>query len=168
MNQIEISFITNRLNVLTGTKVAEINRKYDDIWIEFVDETEKCYVLLMQTLFRFCDTEKVLVTDIDKYKISDSISSDPLFDDEIYDWDVQGNIFDEWVQNNKPTLLRCLVVKDIKLDISGDLIILFNDDISLTVYLEVTNDKECWRFFEKDADESNDIIVLGNGIKVNL
>lgn len=58
MNKKERNYISERLQVLVGNKVADINRNHGDIWIDFVDEHGKCYILLMQTLFRICDNEK--------------------------------------------------------------------------------------------------------------
>lgn len=168
MNQNERCIIINRLKVIVGSKVGNITRNHGDIWIDFVSESGKEYVLLMQTLFRFCDTKKVLITDMDKYKVLDSVTTDKLLDDEACNWDVQGqNIFDKWIEDSKTDLLRSLVVQDIKLNTFGDLKISFNHNIILTVYLEVTNDEECWHFFEKDADDNDDVIVLGNSIIVN-
>lgn len=118
----------------------------------------------MQTLFRLCDNEKILITDTDKYKNFESESNNDLFE-----WDVHGaNIFDKWVASNKNDLLNSLTVQKVKITEFGDLVIIFDKSITLTVYLEVTNDTECWRFFEKGNDEKYDLIVLGNCINVNL
>jgi hypothetical protein len=38
----------------------------------------------------------------------------------------------------------------------------------LTVYLTVTNGEECWRFYKQDADEKDDIVVLGNAVVANI
>lgn len=160
VNNKEKAYIFDKLQILLGTRVTNINRNHGDIWFEFADESGKCYILLMQTLFRLCTDEKILITDTDKYKASDSI------DDDAFDWDVQGaNIFDKWVISSKNNLLNSLIVKDVGINKFGDLQILFNNNITLTVYLEVTNDNECWRFFEKDCDEKLDLVVLGNCVK---
>lgn len=160
VNKKERNYISERLQVLVGNKVADINRNHGDIWIDFVDEHGKCYILLMQTLFRICDNEKILVTDTDKYNKLESES-----DDDLFEWDVNGaNIFDKWVASNKNDLLNNLIVQKVKITEFGDLVIIFNKSITLTVYLEVTNNTECWRFFEKGNDEKYDLIVLGDCI----
>lgn len=164
MNKKERNYISEKLQILIGTKISDINRNHGDIWIDFADEHGKCYILLMQTLFRLCDNEKILITDTDKYKNFESESNNDLFE-----WDVHGaNIFDKWVASNKNDLLNSLTVQKVKITEFGDLVIIFDKSITLTVFLEVTNDTECWRFFENGNDEKYDLIVLGNCINVNL
>ncbi|GAB5083164.1 hypothetical protein Osc1_23420 [Hominimerdicola sp. 21CYCFAH17_S] len=164
MNKKERNYISEKLQILIGTKISDINRNHGDIWIDFADEHGKCYILLMQTLFRLCDNEKILITDTDKYKNFESESNNDLFE-----WDVHGaNIFDKWVASNKNDLLNSLTVQKVKITEFGDLVIIFDKSITLTVFLEVTNDTECWRFFENGNDEKYDLIVLGNCININL
>jgi len=164
MNKKERIYVSEKLQILVGTKIADINRNHGDIWIDFVDENGKCYVLLMQTLFRLYDNKKILITDTDKYKNNESEN-----DDDSFEWDVQGaNIFDKWISLNKEELLKGLVVQNVKISEFGDLVISFEKNLILTVYLEVTNETECWRFFEKGNDEKYDLVVLGNGINVDL
>ena len=87
-----------------------------------------------------------------------------MFDEESFDWDNPGvNKFDEW-NDTYSSMLKKLVVKEVNFNLFGDLTICFQNDVFLEVYLEVTNDEECWRFFEKEADDRGDIIVLGNTI----
>lgn len=159
MNKKERSYVSERLQILVGTRVTDINREWGDIWIDFTEEHEKCYVLLMQTLFRLCDKEKILITDTDKYK-----NPEPE-DNGRFEWNVRGaNLFDRWLAVNKNGLLEDLVVQKVEVTELGDLVILFDRDIRLTVYPEVTNDTECWRFFEKGGEEKYDLVILGNGI----
>lgn len=159
MNREERSHVSERLQVLVGTRVTKVNRSYGDIWIDFTDEHGRCYIILMQTLFRLCDEKKILITDTDKYKGYQSEDNDS------FEWNVRGaNIFDRWVATNKNELFKSLIVQEVKVTELGDLVILFDKNITLTVFLEVTNDVECWRFFEKGKEEKDDLIVLGNGI----
>lgn len=167
MTQNEMDFVNNKLQAIIGTRVAEICRNHGDIWIDFVDELEVHYILLMQTFFRFCDHEKILITDTDKYKPSYSELNNPMFNEESFEWDRPGvNKFDEWIHTCS-SIFKKLVVKEVNFNLFGDLTICFHNGIFLNVYLEITNDDECWRFFEKDADEKEDIIVLGNTIQCN-
>lgn len=162
MNKKERSYVSERLQILVGTKVTDINREYGDIWFDFTGEHGKCYILLMQTLFRLCDKEKILITDTDKYK-----NPEPE-DNGLFEWNVRGaNLFDRWLAFHKNELLESLVVQNVEVTEFGDLVILFDRGITLTVYPEVTNGTECWRFFEKDSDEKYDLVVLGNGIPMD-
>lgn len=164
MTQIEINFVNNKLQAIIGARVAGVCRNHGDIWIDFVDELEVHYILLMRTLFRFYDNEKILITDTDKYRPSYGELKNPVFDEESFDWDNPGvNKFDEW-NDTYSSMLKQLVVKEVNFNLFGDLTICFQNDVFLEVYLEVTNDEECWRFFEKEADDRGDIIVLGNTI----
>lgn len=72
------------------------------------------------------------------------------------------NTIKERVDKVKDDLLKSLIVREVNITECGDLVIAFDKGITLTVYLEVTNDTECWRFFEKDGDEKYDLVVLGN------
>lgn len=157
MTKKERDYISQRLQILVGTEVTDIRRAHGVIRIDFTDEHGKCYILLMQTLFRLCNKEKILITDTDKYKSFEAEK------DDLFEWDVFGaNIFDRWVIANKNDLLKSLIVREVNITEYGDLVILFDKGITLTVYLEVTNDTECWRFFEKGNDEKYDFVVLGN------
>lgn len=159
MNKKERSYVSERLQILVGTRVTDINREWGDIWIDFTEEHGKCYILLMQTLFRLCDREKILITDTDKYK-----NPEPE-DNGRFEWNARGaNLFDRWLAFHKNGLLEGLVVQKVEVTEFGDLVILFDRDITLTVYPEVTNGTECWRFFEKGGEEKYDLVVLGNGI----
>lgn len=164
MTQVEINFVNNKLQAIIGARVVEICRNHGDIWIDFVDELDVHYILLMQTLFRFCNNEKILITDTDKYKPSYAELKKSTFDEESFDWDEPGvNKFDEW-NGTYSSMLKKLIVKDVNFSLFGDLTICFQNDVFLVVYLEVTNDEECWRFFEKEADDRGDIVVLGNSM----
>lgn len=163
--QMEMDFVNNKLQAIIGARVAKVCRKHGDIWIDFEDERGVHYILLMQTLFRFCDNEKILITETDKYKPSHVELKSPMFDEESFDWDRPGvNQFDEWMAACSSTFNQ-FVVKEVSINAFGDTTIRFHNGVILVVYLEVTNEEECWRFFEKEADDKEDMIVLGNGIK---
>ena len=67
VNKKERNYISERLQVLVGNKVADINRNHGDIWIDFVDEHGKCYILLMQTLFRIKKKKKIFKQSDDSF-----------------------------------------------------------------------------------------------------
>jgi hypothetical protein len=157
----EIDAILKRLAIIKGLKVRRIGRAANLIWIGIEGEGGKEYCLHLQTFFRFCDREKVLITDSDKYHPTAAVSSEQSFDEETFDWDVQGiNRFDEWAQAFNEKYFDDLVVEDVRMNTFGDLTILFNHDISLTAYLEVTSDEECWRFFVWHSEDPH-LVVTG-------
>ncbi len=149
--------ILERTKCIINSKLAGIYRKHGDIWFEF-EKNEKTYVLLLQTFFRICNPEGVLVTDTDKYRANGEQEDD-------FEWDSEGaNAFDQWLMQYSSELAGGVFVTETEMNIYGDFIIRFNNDSFLVVYIEVTNDTECWRFFQKDDAEENDLIVFGNFI----
>ena len=38
MNKKERNYISEKLQILIGTKISDINRNHGDIWIDFADE----------------------------------------------------------------------------------------------------------------------------------
>lgn len=157
MNTNNRSLIINRTKCLVNSKLTGIYREHGDIWFEFKDETGKIYVLLLQTFFRLCSKDKIIVTDTDKYRCTEN--------DDDFEWDIKGaNTFDKWLDRYGSKLIENIFVKRIELNAYGDFTIEFSDNSLLTIYIENTNDTECWRFFEKDDVEENDLIVLGNSI----
>ena len=166
MNSNEIDIIINKLFLIKDSKIHSIGtEEYGNVWVKFIDEFGKIYILLMRTFFRFCKSEKILITDLDKYQASDVFKLNPDYDEWNYDFKTpDSSILHEWLDNNEEELMINLKVQDIQINIFGDLQIQFNNDITLTVYLGTTNNEECWYFFEDGADKMQDFIVHGIGI----
>lgn len=168
MRLFERNIISVQLEKIKNADNIKIGRVADLIWIAFKSKNGREYALHLQTFFRFCDSEKVLIADGDKYNPISLIEATPSFSLENFEWDKQGsNLIDEWISKSQSTLINKLTVKEVKVNPYGDLEIIFSQNITLTVLLDTTSRDECWRFFEKDTDDREDIIVLGNTIIYN-
>lgn len=151
------SIIINRTKCLIDSKLTGIYREHGDIWFKFEKENGRIYVLLLQTFFRLCSKDRIIVTDTDKYRCTGN--------DDDFEWDKKGaNTFDRWLDHYGSELIGKVFVKNIEMNAYGDFTAEFSDASFLTVYIETTNDTECWRFFDKEAAAENDLIVLGNSV----
>ena len=157
MKTIEQKIILDRLSELNGAKLSGIFREHGNIWFEFEMEYDKTYVLMLQTFFRICRNGIILVTETDKYR--DAAGR------EEFEWDIKGeNAFDKWLEENEHEISGQHIIIKTEINNYGDLSVFFDNEMVLTVYSEVTNNVECWRFFEIDDDEKNVLIVNGNSV----
>lgn len=160
MNISEQAYITNELQKIKGATHIRIGRAADMIWIALTGTDGKEYAIHLQTFFRFCSEDGVLITDMDKYQPLNEFR-----DNEEFDWDKQGNnLFDQWCNRFNSTYTDTITVKSVEVNNMGDLTVIFDNGIFLDVLIDNTSEDECWRFFEKEAAEENDLIVLGNSV----
>ena len=103
MNSNEIDIIINKLFLIKDSKIHSIGtEEYGNVWVKFIDEFGKIYILLMRTFFRFCKSEKILITDLDKYQASDVFKLNPDYDEWNYDFKTpDSSILHEWLDNNE-------------------------------------------------------------------
>lgn len=165
MRLFERNIILEQLEKMKNADNIKIGRAANLIWIAFKSKNDGEYALHLQTFFRFCDSEKVLIADGDKYKPISLIEDAPAFSVENFEWDKQGNnLFDEWISKHQSTLLNKLIVKEVNVNPYGDLEIIFSQNITLTVLLDTTSTDECWRFFEFHSKKPH-LVVTGEGIQ---
>lgn len=79
-----------------------------------------------------------------------------------FDWDIQGiNLFDEkskkWFSNNQDVF-----VKEYRVNDGGDLQLLFSNEDVLEIFINVSDDSECWRLFEYNSSREH-LVVTGQG-----
>lgn len=79
-----------------------------------------------------------------------------------FKWDVQGNnLFDEksklWLNDNSP-----IFVKEYKLNKFGDLKIIFSNQDSLEVFIDSSDNTECWRLIGPFLGEKH-LVLTGLG-----
>lgn len=165
MRVFERNIILVQLEKIKNADSIRIGRAADLIWIAFKSKDGTKYALHLQTFFRFCDSEKVLIADGDKYKPTSFIEGAPSFSAETFEWDKQGNnLMDEWISKYQSPLLNKLIVKEVSVNLYGDLEIIFNQNITLTVLIDSTSSDECWRFFEVHSQKPH-LVVTGEGIE---
>lgn len=160
MTLLEINTIKERIDKMKGAKNIRIGRAADLIWIAMKGTDGKDYALHLQTFFRCCNEEEVLITDMDKYQ---PIS--PMTEAEDFDWDVQGNnLLDKWCEKFNKDLSDKMIIHSIEVNNYGDLKIRFSNSITLTVFIDTTSDDECWRFFVWHGTERH-LVITGRGIQ---
>ncbi len=152
--------ITECVRRMKGAKNIRIGRAADLIWIAMKGTDGKDYALHMQTFFRFCNNEEVLITDTDKYQPIPQMAGD-----EGFDWDEKGNnLLDKWCDWFNENLSDHLTVEAIEINDFGDLKICFSKNITLTVLVDTTSDDECWRFFVWRGKEQH-LVITGRGLQ---
>lgn len=160
MTLLEINTIKECIDKVKGAKNIRIGRAADLIWIAMKGIDGEDYALHMQTFFRFCNNEEVLITDMDKYQ---PIS--PMTENEDFNWDVQGNnLLDKWCDEFNKYLSDKIIINSIEINNFGDLKICFSNSITLTVFVDTTSDDECWRFFVWRGTERH-LVITGRGIQ---
>ena len=156
----EKNMITECINKIKGAKNIKIGRAADLIWIAMRGIDGKDYALHMQTFFRFCNNEEVLITDMDKYQ---PIS--PIVENENFNWDIKGNnLFDKWCDKFNKKLSDNTIIMSIEINHFGDLKINFSNSLTLTVFVDTTSSDECWRFFVWHGKERH-LVITDRGMQ---
>ncbi|MDE7093596.1 MAG: hypothetical protein K2O52_01670 [Oscillospiraceae bacterium] len=140
------------INHLINQPVSSICREADMGDFHFGN-----YALHIQCPFRMIsNTGKIIVTSYDIYldKNGNRLASTH--------WDRKGkNRYDieiqKWLANHPDTF-----VKNVSLNMQGDLKIIFSNDDSLEIFVNCSTNEECWRFFEPHADKEH-LVISGIG-----
>lgn len=115
------------------------------------------YVLHIQCPFRIISNiGKIIVTSYDIY-----LDENGEFLTNMR-WDIKGkNLYDieckKWFAVN-----RNLFVKNVDINLQGDLKIIFSNDDKLEIFVNCSTDEECWRFFEVNANKKH-LVISGIG-----
>jgi len=162
--------MNNYVNVIKGQPLIDIGRAADMAWICFGDiikvknykgeyVEKSSFALHLQCPWRMVDTvnKKILFTAYDMYLPNSSTEWT-----EDFDWDIQGiNRYDEqakkWFGDNKN-----IIVEEIELDELGDLKIILSNHYNIEVFVNKSNETECWRFFEPGKDKEH-FVMTGKG-----
>lgn len=162
MDENSIKKANNEVSKLIGLQGLSIGRSAAMAWIGFgCNNTE--YALHLQCSFRFRDMHEILLTNNDIVEPSELLLKNPEFDYDTFKWDVQGdNRYDEWVKSLDLDFLSKLKVIATKVNTCGDVIIFFEQDIVLDVFINETVE-ECWRLFNRNSD-CHHFVMLGSGI----
>lgn len=144
---------SNMLCLGIGEKINITNRSGEQ------SEVSK-FSLHIQSAWRIVNREKreIMLASSDFY-----IPSDLSVLYQQFDWDVLGkNMFDKkspiWLKNSTP-----LFIREYKLNIWGDLLLVFSNEDRLEVYVDASDDTECWRLFERGGDKCH-LVMTGLGI----
>ncbi|WP_405288857.1 hypothetical protein [Methanobrevibacter sp.] len=157
--------IEKYLRMLKKQRVAAIGRAADMLWIIFEDTNAACSArtisLHVQSSWRITNTEKksIIVASLDMYFPK---SSEEYTDD--FEWDIQGNnLFDEksanWLENAGD-----IFIDEVQMDLWGDLRLSFSNGDQMEVFVDVSDETECWRIFRKDDLNLRHMVMTGEGV----
>lgn len=161
--------IEDYLKILKDKPIINIGRASNMLWIGFGEPlkvydykgnevTKSSISLHVQSTWRIINKgeKKIKVASSDMYTPNSNLE---WSDD--FNWDIQGNnLFDEkskrWLGDN-------IFVKDYKINRWGDLLLLFSNEDSLEIFVNVSDDSECWRLFENNSNKDH-FVVTGQGV----
>lgn len=161
MEKNDIAYIKQEIQVLLGSECIKVGRACNLVWFSFVINGNE-FALHIQSSFRITRNESILCANLDMYEPKAETLNNPSFNYEDFKWDIQGNnYFDEWILKSGNELQNERV-KNIKISNLGNLVITFENDITLEVFNN-SSVSECWRFFKLHS--KNHIVVLGNELE---
>lgn len=155
------------LDIILNKQVSNIGRAGNMLWLQITNEEkdskEACgdnsLLLHVQSAWRVTNrkTKTILFAASDMYMPN---SLQELSDD--FCWDIQGNnLFDEksiqWINNNSP-----IIINEYRLNRWGDLLIIFSNGDSMEIFVDSSDDTECWRLFQHNCENAH-FIICGLG-----
>jgi hypothetical protein len=167
----EIAEIYQYLDRLIMQPVRTIGRASNMLWIGIGERVEKLnykgerretstFSLHIQCMWRIINKEKmeILLAHSDFYSPSKNVDEFKKFD-----WDIQGNnLFDEksqkWLSQESPIYIR-----EYKINIWGDLLLIFTNNDRLEIFISSSNDTEGWRILEAEEDKQH-LVATGMGV----
>lgn len=165
MKQSHQQFILEKMAILKGAKISYIGRiaATGDICFESNDKKE--YFLHIQTAFRIRKEDEISIANLDMFEPTETLENSPSFDWKTFNWDVQGfNQYDEWTKKYNKDKDNQVVVQNIDVNILGDFTVKCSHGVIMEIFTNATDDKECWRFFEKTS-KNHHLVVTGQGIE---
>lgn len=167
--------IYDYLDMIVMQPVNSIGRASNMLWLglgakiqwysklEGKEVEKSTYALHIQSAWRMENRERkeIIVASSDMYSPKTGVEYDDTFD-----WEIQGNnLFDEksqmWLKENQP-----IFVKEYKINLWGDLLLLFSNGDKLHVFVGASDNTECWRVFAM-TEQSPHLLVTGLGYSVN-
>ena len=136
---------------IIGSKILKISRVCDLASIQFLNCHEMVVTLNIQCFFRVLKNNKVLICSEDMYRC------DSAYECETFEWDIPGkSVYDQAVNKHIKELTNIVVV-DCKQNTSGDISIMFENDIVLQIIIDTTMSEEKYRIFN-----DNDCFVVNS------
>lgn len=164
MKQSEQKYILEQMDMLKGKKFVSLTRLGATGNLCFESNDNKEFFLRPQTAFRIRTDNEILIANLDMFEPTEALENSPSFDWETFDWDTQGfNQYDEWATQYNKDKENHVIVKDVEVNDFGDLTITCNHGVIIEVFINATDDKECWRFFERQSKDDH-LVVTGQGV----
>ena len=159
------------LDRLIMQPVRVIGRASNMLWIGIGEKVEKLnykgekreistYSIHVQCMWRMINKERmeILFASSDYYSPSKKADKCSCFD-----WEPQGNnLFDEkskkWLMQESPIYIR-----EYKINIWGDLLLVFTNNDRLEIFISSSNETEGWRILEAEEDKPH-LVATGLGM----
>ena len=180
MNNHDYILIKEHIAILHGLPLRSVTRVADMLCLGFgelfeqeifwkVKDKQKApktrlvseYGIHFQCLYRIVGGNEIILAKNDRYQPSSIISPDN-YDDFEYD-KVGNNLLDENIAT-KFIDLADFIVKDIKLNRLGDLLITFTNGFLVEGLADLSKSEECWRFFKTGNIHEPHLVVAHNGL----
>lgn len=151
-----IGRVIDLLNIGIGDSLEVLDRKGRKV-------KKSTYSLHIQSTWRIVNSKRkeIVLVSSDFYSPRMGIE-----DDENFNWDVIGNnLFDEKVENYLITQ-KPIYIQSYKINIWGDLLLIFSNGDRLEVFVDVSDNSECWRIFKSESEESH-LVLTGQGLELH-
>lgn len=176
--------IVNKLSVLNDQKLKSISRAGTMVSLGFgnlvknkvVQKTEEGkfitkevfvpqYALHIDCSFRINCGNSIMMSQRDMFCPNSEMIKSANFNDDEFEWDVVGNnSFDEKAQKHFIDTSLDFIVTKININSCGDLKILLTNDFSIEIFVDSSENEECWRFFEVGNADCTHLVVSGDGL----
>lgn len=122
------------------------------------------YALHIDCSFRISHSNEIILTGNDIFRPNSKLAELSSKENEEFDWDMVGNnAFDEITVSYFSDIKAELTVKSISVNEFGDLSIKLSNDFCLDIFVDVSEDEECWRLFEVGNSDKKHLVVTGKG-----
>lgn len=138
---------------LIQSKIVDISRVCDLICVQFETRDKKEISLHVQSFFRIIRGQQIILTSEDMYRCGKKCDS------EVFEWDIPGNsIFDECLCSNKRWIYKERLIK-IKRKKCGDLLLTFENNMFMQIFVDTTCVEEKYRIFDDSQDSVIETIL---------
>ncbi|MEG0269184.1 MAG: hypothetical protein RR653_09725 [Clostridia bacterium] len=190
MDQQQMQMVKERLSVLEGQQLRYVFRSMDMVCFEFgnivtkkvfgrdengkptwVEESAGEYALHLQCSFRIVRDDHIVLAKNDMFQPStDYLGSHSLDESndipDDFDYDQRGaNRMDE-ILSTTFLELNGFFIASIQMMKTGDLNLVFRNGFQLNVFVDVSGDVECWRFFRANHDDTH-LVVTAEGLMID-
>ncbi len=184
MNKKEKTTIIAKVSVLNNKMLRSVSRAGTMISFGFGDLVESTvaqktddgkiitkkadvpqYALHIDCSFRINCGDKIMMSQRDIFCPSSEKMASSEYNEDEFEWDLVGNNrFDEESRNHFVDTTMNFFVKKITISDVGDLTISLTNDFSIDVFVDSSENEECWRFFEIGNADNSHLVVTGEGV----
>ena len=143
--------------ILKNTTCSEVGKGGLTIWIGFgdkikvKDKEKHLYYLFVQCAWRFLQNNKIILASGDMYRCFDETKPFDIGND-------FNSVYDEKVTALNMNLSRSVRVTKVNFSDTGDITLLFENDIVFQTFIENSVNDEFWRFISYEDGDSKHIV----------